>query len=141
MYLMGSPSRRGHASEEPEAIPIVPSNSPVYNDEQVNGALPRPHVQPIRYIKTVNDNDYVYRPEDRVFNRHRGETPVLTQNFATAGAQQKQVFSAKGPVNVDTPANKTISTLSSVSVPTSTLTIMALLLVLMVATSTRDVAT
>ncbi|KAI4760122.1 hypothetical protein E4T51_06869 [Aureobasidium sp. EXF-12344] len=96
----------GVASEEPEAIPIVPSNSPIYNDEHVNGALARPRVEPIRYICTVNDNDYVYRPEDHVFNRHRGETPVVTHDFATAGAEQKQGSSTKGPVNVDTPANK-----------------------------------
>jgi hypothetical protein len=55
----------------------------------------------------VHDNDYVYRPEDHVFNRHRGETPVLTHDFATAGAEQKQASSARGPVNVDTPTNKT----------------------------------
>ncbi|KAI4734597.1 hypothetical protein E4T50_14876 [Aureobasidium sp. EXF-12298] len=85
----------------------VASEEPVYNDEQVNGALARSHVQPIKYIKTVQDNDYVYRPEDHVFNRHRQETPVLTHDFATVGAQQKNVSSAKGPINVDTPANKT----------------------------------
>jgi hypothetical protein len=55
----------------------------------------------------VNDNDYIYRPEDHVFNRHRGETPVFTHDFATAGAEQKQASSARVPVNVDTPANKT----------------------------------
>jgi hypothetical protein len=34
------------------------------------------------------------------------ETPVLTHDFATAGAQQKQSSSVKGPANTDTPANK-----------------------------------
>lgn len=85
----------------------MPSNSPVNDAEQVNGALPRASVQPVQYIGTVHDNDYVYRPEDHVFDRHRGETPVLTNDFAVAGGQQKQASSADGPLNVDTPANKT----------------------------------
>jgi hypothetical protein len=81
----------------------VPSNSPVNDGEQTNGALP---VEPVKYIGTVQDNDYVYHPEDHVFNRHRMETPVLTHDFATAGAQQKYAPSNKAPANVDTPVNK-----------------------------------
>lgn len=84
----------------------MPSNSPVNTGEQTNSALPHATVQPVQYISTVHDNDYVYRPEDHVFDRHRGETPVLTDDFAGAG-EHKEPSSAKGPVNVDTPANKT----------------------------------
>ena len=85
----------------------MPSNSPVNAGEQPHSALPRASVQPVQYISTVRDNDYVYRPDDHIFNRHRGETPVLTQDFSTTGAEQKQASPDKGPVNVDTPANKT----------------------------------
>lgn len=85
----------------------MPSNSPVNAGEQTNGALPRASVQPVQYIGTVRENDYVYRPEDHTFNRHRGETPILTNDFADAGGQQKQASSANDPFNVNTPANKT----------------------------------
>jgi hypothetical protein len=85
----------------------VPSNTPANDYEQTNSALPRLQAEPIRYIGTVKDNDYVYHPEDHVFNRHRIVTPVLTRDFAVAGAQQKRAPSAKGPINVGTPANKT----------------------------------
>lgn len=61
--------------------------------------------QRVKYIGTVHDNDYVYRPEDHIFERHRGESPVLTNDFASAG-EQKEPPSAKDSVNVDTPANK-----------------------------------
>ncbi|KAI4843075.1 hypothetical protein E4T44_06944 [Aureobasidium sp. EXF-8845] len=98
-----STSAYGVAAQELEATPVVPSNSPANDGEQTNGALP---VEPVKYIGTVQDNDYVYHPEDHVFNRHRMETPVLTHDFATAGAQQKHIPSNKGPANVDTPANK-----------------------------------
>lgn len=84
----------------------MPANSPVNAGEQTNGTLPHGHVQPVQYVSAVHDNNYIYRPEDHVFDRHRGETPVLSQDFASAGAQQKQVSSTDGPVNVDTPANK-----------------------------------
>ena len=54
----------------------------------------------------MHDNDYIYRPDDHVFDRHRGETPVLSHDFASVGAQQEQTPFAKGSVNADTPANK-----------------------------------
>ncbi|CAD0086219.1 unnamed protein product [Aureobasidium vineae] len=82
--------------------PCTP-NSPTQSD---GTDLSRPHIEPIKYIKTVQDNEYVYRPEDHVFDRYRGETPVLTHDFATAGAEQKQAIHVAGRVNTNTPANK-----------------------------------
>lgn len=85
--------------------PVVPSNSPANDDKQVDGTLPRARIPGIQYIKTVEDNEYVYRPEDHTFNRYRGETPVMTHDFATAGAQQSQGCSVSGSATVQTPTN------------------------------------
>ncbi|CAD0099752.1 unnamed protein product [Aureobasidium mustum] len=93
----------GHDVFRSASTPVVPSNSPANDDKQVDGALPHARIPGIRYIKTVQDNDYVYRPEDHVFNRYRGETPVMTHDFAIAGAQQTQTRSANGPATVQTP--------------------------------------
>ncbi|KAG9633498.1 hypothetical protein KCU77_g8780, partial [Aureobasidium melanogenum] len=93
------------AAQEAVSTPVVPSNSPTNDDKQVDGTLPRARIPGIQYIKTVQDNEYVYRPEDHTFNRHRGETPVMTYDFATAGAQQSQARSVSGPATVQTPTN------------------------------------
>ncbi|KAG9530397.1 hypothetical protein KCU93_g2655, partial [Aureobasidium melanogenum] len=90
---------------EAVSTPVVPSNSPANNDKQVDGTLPDARIPGIQYIKTVQDNEYVYRPEDHTFNRHRGETPVMTYDFATAGAQQSLARSVSGPATVQTPTN------------------------------------
>ncbi|KAH0371607.1 hypothetical protein KCU65_g1717, partial [Aureobasidium melanogenum] len=90
---------------EAVSTPVVPSNSPANDDKQVDGTLPRTRIPGIQYIKTVQDNEYVYRPEDHTFNRYRGETPVLTHDFATTGAQQPQSRSASGPAAVQIPVN------------------------------------
>ncbi|KAH0392513.1 hypothetical protein KCU89_g13382, partial [Aureobasidium melanogenum] len=90
---------------EAVSTPVVPSNSPTNDDKQVDGAHPGARVPGIQYIKTVQDNEYVYRPEDHTFNRHRGETPVMTYDFASAGAQQSQARSISGPATVQTPTN------------------------------------
>ncbi|KAK6008206.1 hypothetical protein QM012_000109 [Aureobasidium pullulans] len=90
---------------ESASTPVVPSNSPANDEKQVDGKLSRARIPGIQYIKTVQDNEYVYRPEDHVFNRHRGETPVMTHDFATSGAQQNQTRSARGPATVQTPTN------------------------------------
>ncbi|KAH0348048.1 hypothetical protein KCU83_g6371, partial [Aureobasidium melanogenum] len=90
---------------EAVSTPVVPSNSPANEEKQVDGILPRARIPGIQYIKTVQDNEYVYRPEDHTFNRHRGETPVMTYDFATAGAQQSQARSVSGPAAVHTPTN------------------------------------
>ena len=53
--------------------------------------LPGPRIQqPIKYIKTVEPNDYVYKPEDHTFKRSGAETPVFTQDFALNSAQKHQ---------------------------------------------------
>ncbi|KAI4727222.1 hypothetical protein E4T49_04947 [Aureobasidium sp. EXF-10728] len=91
------------AAQQSTAAAPAPPNSPTQSD---GTDLSRPHIEPIKYIKSVQDNKYVYRPEDHVFNRYRGETPVLTHDFATAGAEQKQAVPVAGRVNTDTPANK-----------------------------------
>lgn len=83
----------------------MPSNSPANDDKQVDGTLPRARIPGIQYIKTVEDNDYVYRPEDHTFNRYRGETPVMTHDFATAGAEQSQARSVSDCATVQTPTN------------------------------------
>ncbi|KAG9637850.1 hypothetical protein KCU95_g13982, partial [Aureobasidium melanogenum] len=90
---------------EAVSTPVVPSNSPANDNKQVDGTHPRARVPGIQYIKTVQDNEYVYRPEDHTFNRHRGETPVMTYDFATTGAQQTQTRSVSGPATVHTPTN------------------------------------
>ncbi|CAD0041493.1 unnamed protein product [Aureobasidium pullulans] len=53
--------------------------------------LPGPRIQqPIKYIKTVEPNDYVYKPEDHKFKRNGAETPVFTHDFAVDNAQKHQ---------------------------------------------------
>ncbi|CAD0109552.1 unnamed protein product [Aureobasidium uvarum] len=91
------------AAQESTAAAPAPPNSPTQSD---GTDLSRPHVEPIKYVKAVKDNEYVYRPEDHVFNRYRGETRVFTHDFATAGAEQKQAVPAARRVNTETPANK-----------------------------------
>ncbi|KAH0264583.1 hypothetical protein KCU91_g11956, partial [Aureobasidium melanogenum] len=90
---------------EAVSTPVVPSNSPTNDDKQVESTLSRARIPGIQYIKTVQDNEYVYRPEDHTFNRYRGETPVTTHDFATTGAQQLQARSFSGPATVQTPTS------------------------------------
>ncbi|CAC9885446.1 unnamed protein product [Aureobasidium pullulans] len=84
--------------------PVPPNsleNSPAFKAQEMrqlgygmgyaDKMLPGPRIQqPIKYIKTVEPNDYVYKPEDHTFKRNGAETPVFTQDFALNSAQKHQ---------------------------------------------------
>ncbi|THY09757.1 hypothetical protein D6D02_06686 [Aureobasidium pullulans] len=84
--------------------PVPPNsleNSPAFKAQEMrqlgygmgyaDKMLPGPRIQqPIKYIKTVEPNDYVYKPEDHKFKRDGAETPVFTHDFAVDNAQKHQ---------------------------------------------------
>ncbi|CAD0019153.1 unnamed protein product [Aureobasidium pullulans] len=84
--------------------PVPPNsleNSPAFKAQEMrqlgygmgyaDKMLPGPRIQqPIKYIKTVEPNDYVYKPEDHKFERNGAETPVFTHDFAVDNAQKHQ---------------------------------------------------